>query len=158
MYWLKWMLSQYYYIHLVSLLILQHILIPCFQHPFEENEVEKLIGEPPTPDQDNPRTPRTSSAPSSPKSSSLRTRLGPRTLSGSSCCSYPLSWWSRPRLISTTPTTSRLWQRVFMLSSCWCCQKVHFYMSCQQVVKLSSCSDCQIVHVIEISYGVHISL
>ncbi|XP_065923524.1 transformation/transcription domain-associated protein isoform X7 [Magallana gigas] len=34
--------------------ILQHVLIPCFQHAFEKNEGEKLIGGPPTPDQDNP--------------------------------------------------------------------------------------------------------
>nr|XP_022312772.1 transformation/transcription domain-associated protein-like [Crassostrea virginica] len=34
--------------------ILQHILISCFHHPFEKNEGEKLIGGPPTPDQDNP--------------------------------------------------------------------------------------------------------
>ena len=34
--------------------ILQHILIPSFTHAFEQGEGEKLIGGPPSPDQDNP--------------------------------------------------------------------------------------------------------
>ena len=65
------------------------------------------------------------------KSLTPRTRLEPRTLSGSSFCSYPLSWWSRPHLISTTPTTSRSCLRAFMLSKCSdlssssCCKKFH---------------------------------
>ena len=54
MYQRKLILSQYYCIYLVSLQILKHILIPCFQHAFKKNEGEKLIGGPPTPDQDNP--------------------------------------------------------------------------------------------------------
>ena len=60
-----------------------------------------------------------SSVPSSPKSSTPRTSMGHRTLSGSFFYSYSLSWWSRPHLISTMPTTSRSIQQVFS------CQVVH---------------------------------
>ena len=52
--------------------------------------------------------------------------FGTRTLSSSSCFSYPLSWWSKPLLISMSPTTSR---------------------SCQLVLLLLSCSDFEVVHV-----------
>ena len=76
-----------------------------------------------TPPPQTRTTPRTSSAPSSPKSSTPRTRLGPRTLSGSSCYSYPLSWWAG--LVSYP----RRQQQVGHINTCICCQSV-------QIVKL----------------------
>jgi len=43
-----------YHILYGSLQILQYVLIPCFAISFERDEGERLIGGPPSPDQENP--------------------------------------------------------------------------------------------------------
>lgn len=46
--------SKYMYSQKLKANILQYVLIPCFQHAFEQNQQQQLIGGPPQPDVDSP--------------------------------------------------------------------------------------------------------
>lgn len=46
--------SKYIYSPKLKANILQYVLIPCFQHAFEQNQQQQLIGGPPQPDVDSP--------------------------------------------------------------------------------------------------------